>query len=166
MPETAPKEYEGDQADKISRLQKLSRLLDDAVRIPGSNFRIGLDPLLGLIPGSGDLIGGLLSTYIVIEAARMGVPKSTLGRMGTNILWELGLGVIPLLGDLFDVTWKANVRNVELLQKHVQAPSRERAVNRWLVVGLIVLMLFLMVATTALSVWLVRWIFLQVGGAS
>lgn len=146
-------------ARKLSRLRGLSRLLDDAVRVPGTDYRVGLDPLLGLIPGGGDLIGGLISTYIVIEAARMGVPRTLLARMGRNILLELGVGAVPLLGDLFDVTWKANARNVALLEEHYAAPDREsKAVSRWFIAGVVLVVLLAIVGTTALSIWLVRWL--------
>jgi hypothetical protein len=144
---------------KLSRLRGLSRLLDDAVRVPGTDYRVGLDPLIGLIPGGGDLIGGLISTYIVIEAARMGVPRTLLARMGRNILLELGVGTVPLLGDLFDVTWKANARNVALLEGHYAAPDREsKAVSRWFIAGVVLVVLLAIVGTTAVSIWLVRWL--------
>lgn len=141
---------------KLKRLRSLSRLLDDAVRIPWTQYRVGLDPLIGLIPGGGDLVAGILSAYIIVEAARMGIPKEKLGRMGGNVLLEIGVGAIPLLGDLFDVTWKANARNVALLEEHLAVDADSKGSSPWLVAALIVVILGAVAATTALAIWLVR----------
>lgn len=98
----------------VRRMQFVARMLDDAVRVPGTNYRVGLDPILGLLPVSGDLVAGVLSLYIVVEAARQGVPAGTLVRMLGNVAIDVGAGSIPILGDLFDASWKANRRNVRL----------------------------------------------------
>ena len=114
--------------------QSLSRILDTAIAIPGTRFRIGLDPIIGLIPGIGDLAGVALSITILFHAARLGVPRATLVRMGANIGLEALVGTIPLLGDLFDAGWRANTRNVRLMEAFVADPARAaRAGNRWLV---------------------------------
>lgn len=110
----------------IQRLRKLSRVLDNAIAIPGTSFRIGLDPILGLIPGAGDLIGTALSAYIVIEAARLGIPRAALGKMVSNILLESLVGTIPVLGDWFDFAWKANTKNMELLEAHLGVSQEEK----------------------------------------
>lgn len=110
----------------IQRLRKLSRVLDNAIAIPGTSFRIGLDPILGLIPGAGDLIGTALSAYIVIEAARLGIPRAALGKMVSNILLESVVGTIPVLGDWFDFAWKANTKNMELLEAHLGVSQEEK----------------------------------------
>ncbi len=110
----------------IQRLRKLSRVLDNAIAIPGTSFRIGLDPILGLIPGAGDFIGTALSAYIVIEAARLGIPRAALGKMVSNILLESLVGTIPVLGDWFDFAWKANTKNMELLEAHLGVSLEEK----------------------------------------
>ena len=95
-------------------LGRLAWLLDEAFRIPGTNQKVGIDPLIGLVPGVGDAIGALLSTYIIVEAARRGAPVWTVVRMLGNVAVETLVGAIPILGDLFDVVWKANMRNLAL----------------------------------------------------
>lgn len=103
--------------EAIARMQTIAHLLDDSVRVPGTNFRVGLDPLLGLLPGAGDVAAAGLSLYIVFEAARLGVPVRTLIRMLLNIGVDALAGTVPLVGDLFDAAFKANRRNVELAQR-------------------------------------------------
>jgi hypothetical protein len=110
----------------IERLRQLAYLLDDRFRIPGTKYRIGLDGLIGLIPGLGDAATTLLSLYIVLEARRHGVPVTKLGRMGLNVGLDAVLGAVPLIGDLFDVAWKANRRNLALLLDHLEADRRTR----------------------------------------
>ncbi|MBP0006294.1 MAG: DUF4112 domain-containing protein [Cyanobacteria bacterium SBC] len=114
-----------DRAKTLKQLRRLSHLLDNAIPIPGTPYRFGLDPLLGMVPGGGDVAGALLSAYIILQSARLGLPKASLGRMFLNVLTEMVLGVIPLLGDLFDFAWKANAKNVELLESHVRDRSTQ-----------------------------------------
>jgi hypothetical protein len=97
------------------RLERLAWLLDSSIPIPGTRLSVGIDALVGLIPGIGDLLGVLASSYILVEAARMGVGKAILLRMACNIAIEGVLGIVPLAGDIFDAAWKANQRNVRLL---------------------------------------------------
>jgi hypothetical protein len=100
-------------------MRVLAFLLDEYFRIPGTKYRIGLDGLLGLLPGIGDTIGMLLAGYILFEAARLGVPYVVLLRMAGNIALDTLVGAIPLLGDVFDVAWKANKKNVALLNAYL-----------------------------------------------
>jgi Domain of unknown function (DUF4112) len=116
----------GPDRRSIERLRQLAHLLDDRFRIPGTSYRVGLDGLIGLVPGVGDVVTTLLSLYIVLEARRLGVPLTKLGRMGLNVGVDAVLGAVPLLGDLFDVAWKANRRNVRLLLDHVDADRPAR----------------------------------------
>ena len=104
--------------DRFRRLDWLSRMLDTAWSIPGTPYRIGLDGILGLIPGIGDPLGAILSSYLIFEAARVGAPKYILLRMVGNVVLDSLVGVIPVLGDVFDIAWKANVRNLALLRAH------------------------------------------------
>ncbi|MGD1899143.1 MAG: DUF4112 domain-containing protein [Phormidesmis sp.] len=139
----------------LKRLRQLSYLLDSAIRVPGSEIRFGLDPILGLFPGGGDTVTGLMSVYIVFEAARLGVPAATLGRMGVNILFDVLTGTVPVLGDLLDVTWKANSQNVALLEKHIAAPVESSAADKLFAVVVIAALLALVVGVATLSVWIV-----------
>ncbi len=94
----------------------VARLLDDWIEIPGTSFKIGLDPLIGLIPGLGDLLAGLLATVIIVQAIEQNLPRVTVLRMALNLLIDTAVGSVPFLGDIFDAAFKANVRNVALLE--------------------------------------------------
>jgi hypothetical protein len=139
----------------VQRLRQMSHLLDNAITIPGTGYRFGLDPILGLLPGGGDVLTGVMSIYIVFEAARMGLPAPTLGRMGFNILLDTLSGTVPVLGDLFDVTWKANSQNVALLEKHIANPMPSRAADKLFAVVVIAALLALVLGMAALSFWVV-----------
>jgi hypothetical protein len=104
---------------RLKRVRLLSRLLDEQFRIPGTTRRVGLDGLLGLIPGGGDAAGALLSAYILYEAIRLGAPKTVLLRMVANIGIDTVGGAIPVVGDIFDVAWKANKKNAALLHAYL-----------------------------------------------
>ncbi len=143
----------GDDA-RLRRLRGLGQLLDNSIRVPGTRRRFGLDALIGLLPGVGDGIGAVLSSYIIVEAARYGVPRATLLRMAGNVGIEALVGVVPVFGDLFDAGWKANLRNLALLEAHLQSPgTARRASRRWVagIVGGLVLLLF---GIAVLAVWL------------
>ena len=116
--------------DDRERLAALARALDAAVRIPGTNVRFGLDAVIGLVPGIGDLAGAALAGYIVLAAARRGAPPALLARMLLNVAIDTVLGAVPVIGDVFDVAWRANSRNVALLQRHTDAPAATRAASR------------------------------------
>lgn len=118
-------------ARRLGRLRRLAWLLDRS--IPVGRWRIGLDPILGLIPGAGDWLTALLSLYIVYEGARLGVPAKALTRMAGNILLEALVGAVPLLGDLFDFAWQANTRNLQLIEQHYHPSLHARPLRRiWL----------------------------------
>ena len=140
----------------IQRLRKLSRLLDNAIAIPGTKFRIGLDPIIGLIPGAGDFIGTALSAYIIIEAARLGLPKQTLGKMVYNIVLESVVGAVPIVGDWFDFAWKANVKNIELLESHLGVAQESQKASWWFILLLVVGLFMLCIGLVSLSVLLIR----------
>lgn len=142
----------------LERTRALAALLDAAVRIPGTNIRFGLDPLLGLIPGIGDLVGGGLSAYVMLLAARAGAPKAVLLRMLANVGIDALVGTVPLAGDLFDVAFKANVRNLALFHRFMEAPGETRRAS----MGFIVLLLAAAVAIAVGAVWIavmvLRWL--------
>lgn len=104
----------------LRRVRFLSRLFDERFRLPGTNYRFGLDGIIGLVPGLGDSIGAIVSAYIIVEAARLGVPKRVLLRMVYNTGLDALVGTVPVLGDVFDVIWKANKKNVALLEEYLR----------------------------------------------
>lgn len=133
----------------LSRARDLAHLLDEAIRIPGTNVRVGLDAIIGLLPGGGDVATGLLSGVIMWQAARAGAPASVLARMLGNVLLDVTVGAIPLLGDLFDVAWRANTKNVRLLESWLARPGVTRR-GSLVVVASFLLMLTLLII---LAVW-------------
>lgn len=106
--------------ERIARLEMLASLLDTAFLIPGTNIRFGFDALIGLVPGVGDVITTLISLYIVHEARELGVPRHVIWRMMANVALDGVLGAVPLVGDAFDVVWRANRRNVALLRQYLR----------------------------------------------
>ncbi len=136
-------------------LDLLSHLLDDFIQVPGTRFRLGLDGIVGLIPGIGDVIGGIASSIIIIAAWSRGVAAVTIARMVLNVAIETVGGTLPVVGDLFDIGWKANRRNYKLLSGSLTQPRR-MAWQSWLVLGVVCLVLAgLMVLPTLLLGWLV-----------
>jgi hypothetical protein len=140
------------------RLSWLAWLLDSSIPIPGTRLTVGLDALIGLFPVIGDLIGVLLSSYILSEAARLGAPKVVLWRMAFNVGVEGVVGIIPFAGDVFDAAWKANQRNVRLLDGWLERPEKAERSSRLfgalLVLGLVGFLALLGV----LGFLLVRWL--------
>ena len=141
-----------------ARLQRLAWLLDSSIPIPGTPFTVGLDALIGLFPVVGDLAGVLISSYIIREAAALGASKSVLTRMALNVAVEGLVGMIPLAGDIFDAAFKANQRNVRLLNAYLDQPVRTRRVSRAFVVGVSLALIAFFVLLFALAVLLARWI--------
>ncbi len=151
---------------QIDRLDSLAYLLDNSIPIPGTGRRIGVDAVLGLVPGVGDVAGSAMSAYIVVQAARLGAPPSVIGRMVANVAIETMVGTIPLLGDLFDAGWKANARNMRLLRASAAAPTATRRSSRAVVVGALValLLLFAVAGVVAVAVGVAFWRWLTRGG--
>ena len=130
--------------EQVQHLDQLAWLLDNSIQVPGIRFRIGLDSLLGMIPILGDIMGAAISTYILWVASKMGVPRVTLLRMTLNVALEAAVGIVPFLGDLFDMAWKANSRNVEILKAHMRDPSRARRSDWFFTVVLLLVLLVMM----------------------
>jgi len=108
-----------DVQTRLRRLRRLAWLIDGVFRVPGMRFRFGLNSVVGLVPVGGDAILGMISLYIVYEAAQFGLPKAKLGRMLANVALEVAGGSVPVLGDLFDVALKANLRNIAIIEQHL-----------------------------------------------
>ena len=125
---------------QLKELESLAWILDSSIALPGLRLRIGLESLLGLVPVLGDLVGALLSSYILFLSARMGAPRVTLIRMALNVAVESVVGVVPLLGDMFDFVWKANSKNIELLRAHLRDPLKAKR-SDWFFTILLVLAL-------------------------
>jgi Domain of unknown function (DUF4112) len=106
--------------ESLARLEALAKLMDGAFVVPGTNLRFGLDGIIGLVPVAGDMIAGLVSTYLIWEAKQLGAPGWLIGRMLVNTVVDTTIGAIPVVGDAFDVLFRANMKNMALLRRHVE----------------------------------------------
>ena len=127
--------------EKLLRLKLLSERLDDSIKIPGTNQKIGIDAIVGIIPILGDFIGVIFSTYIMYSGIKMGVSSKIVKKMATNIAIEFVIGSIPIIGDIFDALWKANKRNVELIEEATVENQENYRLNYLIMASLIVLIL-------------------------
>src|SRR5215472_3321868 len=143
-------------------LDMLAHLLDDWFRIPGTSIRFGLDGLIGLVPWLGDVLAGLASSILIIAAWFRGVPYVTIARMVVNLGIDVVVGSIPLLGDMFDIAWKANRRNYKLMSRHLQQPH-QHTWKDWvflLALGICVTAIFMV--PVILLIWFAEWLGHQV----
>jgi hypothetical protein len=145
--------------ESLRRVHVVASVLDDAIRVPGTNLRFGIDPIVGLVPGLGDLFGGAASAYILLEAARAGAPSSVLLRMAMNVGVDTVIGGFPLIGDLFDFAWKSNTRNARLLSRHVEAPAQTNRASTALVVLLIAAIAAVAIGASVFTVYLIKRLF-------
>lgn len=143
-----------DNAERAKRLRALAWLMDNSIPLPGG-FRIGIDAIIGLVPGIGDAVGALISAYIVNEARGMGAPRSILLRMMGNVMIETLIGAVPFAGDLFDAAFKANSRNLALLAQYQLDPAGSRRGSRLFVAGFFLLLTLLVVVMIAIPVLVV-----------
>jgi hypothetical protein len=148
---------------RLDWLKRYASWLDDVVRVPGTRFRFGLDAIFGLVPGLGDVVGAVFAVAIVAEGVRQRVPRRVLLRMILNVAIDTGFGSVPVVGDLFDAVWKANRRNLGLLEHHVEGRSTVKPVSRvpvLLAAGALLLLLLLLAAGGVwLAAWLIRAVF-------
>jgi hypothetical protein len=145
----------GEAAVRLRHLRRFAHWLDDAIKLPGIPVRVGLDSIIGLVPGLGDAAGAILGAWILVEAARLRASRATLVRIVYNIAVDALGGTIPLLGDAFDVFWKANLRNVAFLERHLADPARAAKADRRFVALLCGVVLALCGGLTAAGVFLV-----------
>ena len=110
----------GGPEESVSRLEALGRLMDGAFVLPGTNIRLGLDAIIGLVPVVGDVISGLVSSYLIWEARQLGAPRWLIARMMANTFLDTTIGAIPLVGDAFDLLFRANMKNMALLRRHME----------------------------------------------
>jgi hypothetical protein len=142
------------QAQGLDALRRVAQLLDSAFLIPGTSYRVGLDPILGLFPGLGDLVSPLFTIGILWQARELAIPRVVLLRMIFNVAIDSLLGAVPLVGDLFDFAWKANNMNLALLERHA-TEERAASAGDWMFVGLMVaLLVFLAIAPFVILAWL------------
>jgi hypothetical protein len=139
-------------------LDLLSHLLDDWFRIPGTSVRFGLDGIIGLVPWAGDVLAGLASCIIVVAAWFRGVPYVTLLRMVVNLGIDIVIGAVPVLGDLFDIAWKANRRNYALMTRHLQQPHRHTWRDWVFLVLLGCAMTAIFMVPLVILIWVAEWL--------
>lgn len=133
-----------------ARIGRVTHVLDELVPIPGTGQRVGVDPIIGLIPIIGDLVAGVVGAWVILEAARFGVPRLALARMAVNLLVDLGIGAIPFIGDLFDVVSRSNSANLAIFRRHALDADATTAGHRAFFVGLALMLIG--------AIWLVTWI--------
>ena len=142
----------------LERLRLLARVLDELVTVPGTRIRVGLDGIVGLIPVVGDVVAGVAGAYALVIASRLGAPPSVLARMVGNVLLDMLVGSVPILGDLFDVGWKANRRNYDLLRAYQSAPRTVGRRSTLVVVIAVTLLVAGVVGVGWLTVIALRWL--------
>ena len=157
-----------DDRDQLAKqLKGLAWLLDNSIKLPGINYRVGIDGLIGLIPVAGDTVSTLLSSYIIAQAARAGAPRLVLMRMAGNVLIDTLVGMVPFVGDLFDFAFKSNRRNVDLLSRYLEQPQQTTRSSALTVVLLIAFLLAILALSIFIAVWTVWGIWrLLTGGNS
>lgn len=146
------------EGDPLESLRALARVQDELLRIPGTRIRFGLDALAGLIPGLGDALTGTVSVYALFTATQMGAPPSVIARMAGNIALDLLFGTVPLLGDLFDIGWKANTRNVRLLEQHAVDPHGARRSSRIMLAASLLVIVAMLAGAAWVAVRIIGWL--------
>jgi hypothetical protein len=136
------------------RFAAVSRLMDELVAVPGTSLRIGLDPIIGLVPVVGDAISAVVSFWLIAEAARFGIPRVVVGRMVANTLVDLGVGAIPVLGDAFDVVSRSNSRNLALFRRHALDPTASTRNEKMVLAGIALIAIGLLWLVAAAIGWL------------
>lgn len=152
------------RAQKLAQLRWLAQSMDSIFKIPGTNFRVGLDGLLGFIPGVGDFAGLVVGSYFLIVAAQLQVPRVVIVRMGVNILIDTLVGAIPFFGDIFDFVWTANRKNLELIERHMTDPRRAEHRSWLFMTGVVIAVGLLLVAMFYVVKWLAAIIYAAVNG--
>ncbi len=147
---------------RTSRL--IAWLLDECISIPGTKIRIGLDPILGLIPGGGETVSSVVGAFLLADASRRGIPFRTLFKMAGNIIVNAGLGAVPGIGDLFSVWFKSNSRNFDLMRHYIESPDGDQKPGGWgpllFLISLLAIVLAIVV-TLNVTIWLFAWKLIQ-----
>ena len=143
------------QSQRLEALRKASQLLDSAFVVPGTSYRIGLDPILGLVPGLGDLVSPLFAIGILWQARDLAIPRVVQLRMIVNVAIDALLGAVPVMGDLFDFAWKANNMNLALLERHAQEEHKASSGDWVFVVAMVLVLLAIAALPFVIAGWLV-----------
>jgi Domain of unknown function (DUF4112) len=138
----------------LEALRKVAQILDSAFVVPGTSYRVGLDPILGLVPGLGDLVSPLFTIGILWQARELALPRIVQLRMIFNVAIDSLVGAVPVLGDLFDFAWKANTMNLALLERHAQE-ERPASAGDW---SFVILMVALVVLVAVIPFVIVGWL--------
>lgn len=141
----------GGHADHVANVRQLAWLLDSAIPIPGTAYRVGFDAVLGLVPGLGDVVGMVIGSYIVLTGAKVGLPRAVLLRMVANVGIDALLGAVPFAGDLLDVAWRANAKNARLLEAAVADPKRAGRASAATLAGLVLIVVLITAGGLALT---------------
>ena len=160
QPVTRLRRLTAGQEQRLGLLRQVARLLDSAVAVPGTSFRFGLDPILGLVPGLGDIVSPLFTLGIIWQARDLGIPRVVIMRMIINVAVDTVVGLVPVLGDLFDFAWKSNNKNLALLDQHA-SEERGPSGGDWAFVLISVVLLLLIAVVPFL---LIGWLLTQIGG--
>lgn len=167
---SAPSSGESFDLAKLRTSKRVSWLLDECIRIPGTNIRFGLDPILGLIPYGGETVATIIGATILGDAGKKGIPFKSLVRMGGNMLLNAGVGAIPVLGDLFSVWFKSNSKNYKMLTAYLNSEHGEEEPGGWwpviLILSVVGLVLVLNILSWILMASLFLWFFQQLGNAA
>lgn len=150
--------------DQNQNHRKVAKVLDDAFTLPGTKVKIGLDPIIGLVPGIGDVIGGVIGLYFLWEASRRKLPAVILIRMAFNIILEVAIGSIPVLGDIFDVSWKANRRNSDLIEKYSDEKTKTTILSTIIVWFIFLVTILLVIGIIAGIISIIDVIFDRLSG--
>lgn len=154
--EVLPPEQKANAARVEPLFRWIALLMDDLLRLPGTRFKIGIDPLIGLIPGIGDTGSAMVSAIALIQAARHGIPKIILARMSVNILLNEFIGIVPVVGDAFSFWFKSNARNYNLLKQHMSAARKPRAGDWIFVVGVLIALAIIVAAGIFVSLLVIQ----------
>jgi hypothetical protein len=152
--------------DSARDVRRVAEWLDDAFTIPGTRYRVGWDAIVGLIPGAGELLTTVPALWIVMRALSLGVSNVVAARMVLNIFLDSAIGAIPVIGDLFDVAWKANRRNVALLERYQRDPLRTRRRSSVSLVGAGLVLLAVAVVLIAIPIVVLVWLVGTLGAAA
>lgn len=121
------------------RIGRVTHVLDELISVPGTSIKVGLDPVIGVIPIAGDALAALVGVWVILEASRFGIPRVVLGRMVANLVVDLGIGAIPLIGDAYDLFFRSNSRNLDLFRRHALDPGASTRGEQGFFIGLVVL---------------------------
>jgi hypothetical protein len=143
--------------ERIALARFLAELLDRRFTIPGTSIRFGLDPILGLIPGIGDMIANLAGSAIILIAAQYRLPKIVLLRMGLNVALNAMIGAVPVFGDIFSIWFRSNVKNAQLLERYVGVEGRASTFGNWIFVSVVIIgIVLLLIGIFVVTVWLIK----------